>query len=490
MTISRRRFLKNSALATTSLALPVGSVRGVIGANERIRVAVVGVGGRGKQHIDGFKELVVALCDADQHFLDLRADEYKQEYGTAVEKYTDYRKLLEDPHIDAISIATPNHTHALIAIAALEAGKDVYVEKPVSHNIWEGRQLVQAAEKYDRIVQSGTQMRSSPCVAEAVSFVQSGKLGKILYALGTCYKPRKSIGQSESPLRFPASLDRDLWLGPAADVAVYRPENNSRRGYNPHYDWHWDYNTGNGDVGNQGIHEMDVARWFLGESLLPRRAMSIGGRFGYKDAGNTPNTQVAYFDYSNAPLIFEVRGLPKSKAGQQDWSHSMDNYRGSQIGVIVQCEHGHVLVAAHDQATAIDNDGEIIQQWQGVGDHYQNFLQAVRSRKKSDLNASILEGHLSSALCHVGNISHRLGTQVSSQEIQGEIEQHELIADSFQRMVHHLKANEVDLAGDDITLGPWLEMEPESERFSNNAGANDLLTREYRTPFEIPKISI
>ncbi len=489
MTISRRRFLKKSALATASLAIASRTALGAIGANDRIRIAVVGVGGRGTDHISGFGKDIVALCDVDQQFLDLRAGEFKQLYGTQVEKYTDYRKLLEDQSIDAISIATPNHTHALIAIDAMQAGKDVYTEKPVSHNVWEGRQMVHAAQKYKRIVQCGTQLRSSPSVTAAVSFVQEGKLGKILYAIATCYKPRKSIGKSNTPRRFPSFVNRDLWVGPAADVPIYRPEINTKGGYYPHYDWHWDFNTGCGDVGNQGIHEMDVARWFLGEDALAPRTMSIGGRFGYDDAGNTPNTQIIYHDYEKAPLLFETRGLPKSKAGQKDWSHSMDNYRGSGIGVVVQCEHGHVLIADYVQARAFANDGELIEHWVGDGNHYLNFLQAVRSRKVSDLNADILEGHLSSALCHTGNISHRLGIKVPLTVIEKQIESDQRAADSFRRMASHLDANEVDVEGSTITLGPWLEMDPASERFTNSDQANELLTRDYRKPFVVPDLS-
>jgi predicted dehydrogenase len=276
----------------------------------------VGVGARGKDHIDGFGKHVAALCDVDQQFLELRANEIADQHGIKVEKYTDYRKLLENKNIDAISIATPNHTHSIIGIAAIQAGKDVYTEKPISHNVWEGRQLVNAARKYDRVVQCGTQLRSSPSVISAVDYVRRGELGKVRYVIGTCYKPRKSIGKSDVPLNFPKFVDRDLWHGPAADAATHRPEKNSKGGYFPHYDWHWDFNTGCGDIGNQGIHEMDLCRWFLNEDKLPLRVMSIGGRVGYDDAGNTPNTQIVYYGYEKAPLVFEVRGLPKSKAAQ------------------------------------------------------------------------------------------------------------------------------------------------------------------------------
>ena len=490
MAVTRRRFLRDSACASASLALPVATALGAIGANERIRIAVVGVGGRGRDHIKGFGANVVAMCDVDQQFLEQRAEEFKKQHGIEVAKYNDYRKLLEDQSLDAISIATTNHTHALIAIEAAIAGKDVYTEKPVSHNVWEGRQMVNAARKYKRIMQCGTQLRSSPSVAAAVSYVHAGRLGKVLYAIGTCYKPRRSIGISRTPLEFPKYVNRNLWIGPAADVPIYRPRENTRGTYNPHYDWHWDFNTGNGDVGNQGIHEMDIARWFLGEETLAPHTLSIGGRFGYEDAGNTANTQIVLHNYERAPLIFETRGLPRSKAAQRNWSRRMDALRGSQIGVIVQCEQGHILINDYVQATAYGNDGKVVEHWHGDGNHYDNFLKAVRSRKAADLNADILQGHLSSGLCHTGNISHRLGEVVATSEIQKEVESNPLLADSFQRMLGHLVANGVNVDESVITLGARLEMDPATEQFMNNNQANQLLTRDYRKPFVVPQTTV
>ncbi len=343
--------------------------------------------------------------------------------------------------------------------------------------------------KYGRVVQCGTQLRSSPSVISAVEYVRQGKLGKLLYVIGTCYKPRKSIGMSNAPLSFPEFVDRNLWLGPAADVAIFRPEKNSKGGYLPHYDWHWDFNTGCGDIGNQGIHEMDLCRWFLNEESLPPRVMSIGGRVGYKDAGNTPNTQIVFYGYEKAPLIFEVRGLPKSKAAQKNWGSSMDEFRGSSIGVIVQCEQGSILINDYEQARALDNNGVVIEHWTGSGDHFQNFLQAVHSHNPQQLNADVLQGHLSSALCHVGNISYRLGTRASVNAIGNEVSGDELQADSFERMVSHLKANEVDIAGEVLTMGPCLEIDNKSERFVGNERANELLARECRQPFDVPDMS-
>lgn len=456
-----------------------------------LRVGVIGFNNQGSFHIQQLQNRVVALCDVDQLILHKKAQQLKEEWGRDVETFIDYRRLLDREDIDAVSIATPNHTHALIAVAAAQAGKHVYVEKPVSHNIWEGRQMVAAARRNDCIMQCGTQSRSSPCLQEAVKFVRSGQLGKIQYALGTCYKPRPSIGQSDQPFQFPNNVDRDLWLGPASDETFYRPTKNSKGNYNPHYDWHWDFNTGNGDIGNQGIHQMDIARWFLGENRLAPRCVSIGGRLGYDDAGNTPNTQVSYFDYPVAPLIFETRGLPRSKEAQQHWGDSMDTYRGSRIGVIVQCEQGYVLAPnTYAEVVAFDPDGQEVKRWEGAGNHHDNWLSAIVAGDRSKLNADILEGHLSSSLCHLGGVSHQLGEKLPASEIDEKIRGNPLLSSSFARMAAHLRANDVDIDSQQsaLTLGPWLELDADSETFTHNDQANELRSRSQRAPFVIPDL--
>jgi predicted dehydrogenase len=313
--------------------------------------------------------------------------------------------------------------------------------------------------------------------------VRSGKLGRIQYVVGTCYKPRPSIGKLDSPLQIPEHIDYSLWCGPASKVDLYRPR--------LHYDWHWDYNTGNGDMGNQGIHQMDIARWFLGAGALSPRVVSFGGRLGYDDAGNTANTQVVLHDYAEAPLIFETRGLPTSKEAQEkNWEGSMDNYRGSRVGVVVQCEQGHVLsTSQYDLAEAFDADGEKVESWHGEESHFSNFLDAVRSRNRSDLNADVLEGHLSSALCHTGSISHRLGEPRTAADILETVGDHEQLRDSVERMLAHLRANEVDVDKPVVTAGAWLEMDPALEQFSNNSLANEQLRREDREPFVVPEIA-
>jgi predicted dehydrogenase len=278
-------------------------------------------------------------------------------------------------------------------------------------------------------------------------------------------------------------------------VDLYRPELNSAGGYNPHYDWHYDYNTGCGDMGNQGIHQMDIARWFLNQPALSPRVVSFGGRLGYEDAGNTANTQVVLHDYPGAPIIFETRGMPSSKASRTDkatWGGSMDRYHGSQVGVVVHCEHGIVVSTSnYEEVKVFSPDGEEIKTFRGPGEkqHFQNFLTAVRSRKRSDLHADALEGHLSSALCHTGNISHHLGEPRTAKEILASADKHQRLRESLERMFAHLRANEVDIDKPAITAGVWLEMDPATERFTNNTKANELLRREDRKPFVVPEIA-
>ncbi len=477
MALNRRTFVKTAALAASAVGLPAASYARVIGSNDGIRVGVIGTRGRGQNHMSGLRKQLKALCDVDENILNERAK------GKDVEKYVDFRELLNNKNIDAVSIATPNHTHSLIGIEAMKAGKDVYVEKPVSHNVWEGRQLAMAARKYDRICQCGTQSRSSPSLQKAVKYVQSGKLGKILYGIGTCYKPRKSIGLLEKPLKIGKHVNYDLWCGPAEKRSLYRPQ--------LHYDWHWDFNTGNGDMGNQGIHQMDIARWFMGYDELSPRVLSIGGRVGYQDGGDTPNTQTVIHDYKPAPLIFETRGLPKAKEFQDKrWGGSMDNYRGSRIGVIIQCENGYVVIPSYTNAKAFDKDGKELMKWGGGGNHYRNFVEAVEKRDRKILNGEVMEGHLSSALCHTGGVSHQLGKPANFDEIAEKIGDNELFMDSFKRMASHLEKNGVNIKnGKGITLGAELIMDGKKETVLNNEKANSMMSREYRKGFEVSSVS-
>jgi len=477
--LTRRDFIKSTMATGTAMAFFASNSR-VRGANNDIRLAVVGVGGQGSNHIKVFEKLpgvrIVAICDADRDHIQQNVD-YFAKKNQKVDTYADVRKLLENKNIDAITSATPNFWHSLVTVWAAQAGKDVYIEKPVSHNVWEGRKAVEAARKYKRIVQHGTQRRSSEEYKTAYDWIHQGNIGQIKWVRGFCYKPRGSIGKVNGPQPIPESCDYNLWCGPADMVPLMRQR--------LHYDWHWVWNTGNGDIGNQGVHEMDLARWALGEKGLAPRVMSIGGRFGYVDDGETPNTQIVFFDYKPAPLIFEVRGLPRKKGDS-----AMDNYRGTRIGVVVQCEKGY-FAAGEAGGWIYDNDGKRIRQFAGGGGggHHQNFIDAVRSRKVSDLNADVEEGHISSALCHMGNISYRLGKTMSAEEIKEAIKDNKEMLDSFERMLEHLGANEVNLKETPATIGPMLAMDTEKEKFVGQFSdmANMLIKRNYREPFVIPE---
>ncbi|MFN0067795.1 MAG: Gfo/Idh/MocA family protein [Limisphaerales bacterium] len=480
--LTRRSFVKRTA--TTAAVLSAASWNRVLGSNEAVRVGVIGFRGRGGDHIGGLSGIpgvrMAGLCDVDGKVLDAEVKK-RNEKGEDVKGFTDMRKLFEDKSIDVVTTATPNHWHALLTVWACQAGKDVYCEKPVSHNVWEGRQAVNAARKYNRVVQTGTQSRSSHAIKEAVEWVQAGNLGKITLARGLCYKPRRSIGKVTAPTPIPPGIDYDLWCGPAPMVPLMRQ--------NLHYDWHWVWDTGNGDVGNQGIHQMDIARWFLGEQELSSRVISAGGRLGYVDDGQTPNTQVVYHHYDRAPLIFEVRGLPQDRASQADalWTKSMDKFMGGSVAVVIHCEGGHVLVPSYSEAVALDTTGTELKRWKGAKNHYENWIEAVRARKPALLTADILEGHLSSALCHTGNVSYLLGSRMKPGEARERLAGFSGLHEAYDRMVEHLRRNEINLDEDRLALGAGLTMDPKTERFAGNDAANRLLTREYRKPYVVPE---
>ena len=486
---SRRTFLKASALAAAGAAFSARSWAQVAGANGDVRVAVVGLNGRGKNHVSSLRAIpsvrLVALCDPDSAVLRRAAESV----GGGVKTYRDIRLLLASPDVDAITIAMPNHWHSLAAIWACQAGKDVYVEKPVSHTVWEGRQLVTAAAKYGRIVQAGTQIRSGEGLREAVEWVRAGNLGKITASRGFCYKFRGSIGLTTGPQPVPETVDYDLWCGPAPLAPLRRKR--------LHYDWHWVWPTGDGDVGNQGIHQMDVARWFLGEPGLPRHTLSVGGRLGYADDGETPNTQVVIHDYPTAPLIFEVRGLPSKPvaetAGDSGSAEAagaraslMDNYHGVSVGNVVDCEGGSVVTASYFSATARDREGKVVKEFRGKDRHMANFIDVVRSRKEADLYGPVGEGHVSSALCHLGSISHRAGRAADPGQTLEQVRGNPPLAEAYGRLVEHLAANGVDLAKTPATLGLPLRVDARNEALVGSPEAALLLTREYREPYRVP----
>jgi predicted dehydrogenase len=336
---------------------------------------------------------------------------------------------------------------------------------------------VEAARKYGRIVQGGTQNRSDIGLREAVEYIQQGNLGRILWAHGLWFKARPSIGRVDGPQKVPEHIDYNLWTGPAPLKPLMRER--------LHYDWHWFWDTGNGDMANLGVHQIDDCVWAIGQSGLPRRAISIGGRFGYVDDAQTPNTQMAIFDYEPAPIIIEVRGLPRAKGVR-----GMDSYRGVRSGNIIQCENGY-FGGGRGGGWAYDNDGKKIRQFKGDGGggHQANFVQAMRSRKVSDLHADVLEGHYSAALCHIANISHRLGHKSSPEQIKQAVGDNQEALETFERFEKHLAANEVDIEKTPLVLGPWLKIDSGTEKFVGDSPvgrANELLRRNYREPFVVP----
>lgn len=499
---TRKEFLRASLLGGTAAMLAPRLRAGETGpaaapaiartrsANEEVRVAIVGINDMGATHIDHFARLpnvrVVALCDCDGHVLARRAAETEKRWYKP-ETFADFRSILDRRDIDAVVVATPNHWHSLMSVWACQAGKDVYLEKPISHNIWEGRQAVTAAQKYQRIVQTGTQNRSAKELQAAHDFIWSGKLGRVLWARGLCYNRRDSLGHTSGPQPVPSYIDYDRWSGPAPLVPSRR---NGPRGGPVHYDWHWFWNYGGGDIANQGVHQMDICRWFLNEPGLPPTAFSLGGRLGYRDDGQTPNTMIAVFNYEKAPLIFEVRGLPM-RAGMR----AMDSYRGARVGVVVQCEHGYFAPGETGGGAVYDNHGRKIAAFTGPGGgaHHQNFIDAVRSRDASKLAASIEVGHASSSLSHLANISYRLGRETPNEAIRGTLAENALAVEAFGRLEKHLAANNVDVAKTPLRLGPTLQLEPGAERFVSAGGhddgywANTMLRREYRPPFVVPE---
>lgn len=496
MNRSRREFLEQSMFATAAAMAAGGATncfaddepkKESTSPNERLNVCVMGVNGRGTAHIGGFQgrkdALITHICDVDGSIASQRCDKIEADTGHRPQIVPDIRKALEDKNLNIVSIATPNHWHSLAAIWAMQAGKDVYVEKPVSHNVSEGRRAVEVSRKYKQICQTGTQSRSNPGMRQAIEFIRSGKIGEIKLARGLCYKRRGSIGE-KGKYEVPANVNYDLWCGPAPMDPVTRPKF--------HYDWHWIWAYGNGDLGNQGIHQMDIARWGLGVTQLSNAVISYGGRVGYVDAGETANTQVIVHDYGKQTLVFEVRGLP-TDAFHMDRDKKDDDAKKRQasVGVIFEGTDGYFVCPSYDGGTAFDKDGKVIATFNGGGDHHHfgNFLSAVRSRKHEDLNADIEDGHLSSALCHMGNISYRLGEEVPTGDIlkkMDAVHSNDNAKETLDRTLAHLTDNKVDVANGKLRLGLALKFDPQSEIFPGNDEATKMCTREYRKPYVVP----
>ena len=437
--MNRRNFL--SATGSTAAALTAAQYSRVLGANERLSTAVIGVNGRGKSHIRiaarNPATEVAAVVDIDQAVAEKAAAMTAQMQGRKPKEYKDLRDMLADKSIDIVTVATTNHWHALATIWAVQAGKDVYCEKPASHNIWEGRKMVEAARKHKRIVQVGHQSRSTPHKIEAIRRLREGAIGELYMAKGLCYKRRMSIG-TKSASAAPPGVDYDIWLGPA------QPREFRENRF--HYNWHWHWAFGNGDIGNQGVHEMDVIRWGMGKDHLPAKVFSAGGHYVYDDQQETPNTQQAFFHYGDSQLAFEVRGL--HTGGECGLLEKQGNGPNT-IGTIFFGSNGYLTMGGSGYWTYLGEKrtpGPYMEKKRTpdeTGLHFANFLQAVRSRRVSDLNCDVLEGHLSAALCHMANISYRVGR--------------------------------------------GLEFDAAKERFMNDNEANAMLKRDYRAPWVVPE---
>src|SRR5262245_55161376 len=335
---------------------------------DTLRVAVVGAGGRGQSHLGQFNGnygcQIVTVCDADKAHAAESAKRVGKKAGVEPTTVQDMRRIFDDKSIDIVTFATPNHWHALGSIWAMQAGKHVYCEKPASHTVVEGRVMVETARKQKRICQIGTQSRSNPGMRESIAYLHDGKLGKVKLAYATCYKRRPSIGKVDGPQPVPAGVDYDLWCGPTRMLPITRQKF--------HYDWHWFWEWGNGDLGNQGVHEMDKARWGLKKDEMPKSVVSAGGRFGYVDDGETANTQLCVFDYGDAELLFEVRGLPTDSP----YPGELGGKRGSGfVGNIWYGEKGILVCPNYGSGVVLSPDLQVIKKFSGGDDkfHFENF---------------------------------------------------------------------------------------------------------------------
>ena len=450
---SRRTFMVQGARVTAGIAagsmitskasaLPAPSAgAGIQGANDRVNLAVVGIRSRGSGLMNGFANLpgvhIKTLVDIDENLFAPTIAKLEGIQDTPPGTEYDLRHMLEDPGIDAVLIATPNHWHALATIWSVQAGKHVYVEKPSCHNIYEGGKMVEAQEKYGRVVAVGTQNRSLRNVRNAMKFLHDGGIGEVYLAKGLCFKPRDSIGRFPDS-EVPAGAHYDIWLGPAPD----RPFNQNRFHYNWH--WHWDY--GNGDIGNQGPHQWDIARWGLGKEYPPRYIHSSGGYFAFDSAQETPNTQFAELEYHDGKIMqFEVRGLYTNDEngirignlfyGSKGWMHLNGTTWKTYLGR--NNEPGPSSDTVEESADPMDLGGA------GGGNHFANFIAAVRTGSQADLTGPIQSSYKSDILHHMANISYRVGRK--------------------------------------------LEFDSSRRVFVGDSEANALLTRNYRRPFVVPE---
>jgi predicted dehydrogenase len=484
---TRRDFLEQAfgMTAAALAALPGSSTRAEEPSRkgrpgEQLRVAVIGVNGQGGSHLGEWMAnhdcRLVAVCDCDPNAFAKQEKRFREHEHPLPDYEQDVRRLLDRNDIDAVSIATPNHWHALMAVWAMQSGKDVYVEKPCSHNVEEGRVITEWARKLGRMCQMGVQSRSMPGMRQTIEFVRSGGVGPVKVAHALCYKPRKSIGLVETPVSLPPGIDFDLWAGPAPAEAPIRER--------LHYDWHWNHVTGNGDLGNQNPHELDKARWGLGKQSLPNRVVSLGGRLGYVDNGDVANSQVTIFQWDDALLISDVRGLEIKTPVTFGLAAGP-----IRVGNIWWGTEGYVVAPNYSSGVAFDYEGKQLGAWSGGSyqDHFANFVKAVKSRRHEDLHLDIEDGHLSSALAHLGNVSWALGTPVEPGTPPTIAVDDVRVRETLASFHAHLAENDIDYSATPFSLGRLLTIDPETEK-SDDPEANRLFSREYRTGFELPRV--
>jgi predicted dehydrogenase len=487
--INRRKFLKRSLSATAGSYLALSSASSLmpsaLGANNEVRVAVAGIRGRGNGHMNHFQGLpgvsVVALIEPDEQILAERLGQFKEKYkvgDSAIKGYADVRNALDRKDIDALVVAAPNHWHSLMTIWACQAGKDVYVEKPVSHCIWEGRKMVEAARKYDRIVQAGTQQRSCPAVQEAAKDIQAGKYGKVQWVHCSKLGARSTIGKVTSPQPVPDHIDYNLWAGPAPMTPVMRKSF--------HYDWHWQWNWGDGEMANWGVHYLDDLRHLLGWDDVPDEVIAAGNRFAWDDNGETPNMHFALMHYDGLPVVIDIRNLPHP---WQRGGRGGALYLKSRGGNHIQFEDGSYIRLSRGGGGAYDKSDKRIKQYKGdAGAHHaQNFIDCVRNRRREDLAAEVEVGHLSTVVCHQANLAWRAGEQASVDEVHSSMRSHEDALYTLTDMLEQLAGNEVDLRKEHFVLGPQLTYDRKNERFSGAGAekANQYVKCSYRPPFVI-----
>ena len=476
--ITRRDLVKAGLFGGVAMATPARSLLAA-NANSEINVGFISCGGRASGLMGSFEKIegvtIGGLCDPDEQRLGVASKRFPK-----ARTWTDLRDLIEDDGIDAVVVATCNHWHCLAAIWAMQAGKDVYVEKPLSHSQWEGEQTVAAARKLGRICQIGTQQRSDPMQAEIKKFLHEEQgLGKILSARVNRFGVRASIGKRETPLEIAKDVAYDLWLGPAQDQPIFRNA--------LHYDWHWDWNTGSGEMGNWGVHVLDDVRnvVFQDSVALPKRIQGIGGRVAWNDAGETPNVHMVHFDTGGIPVSIHLANITDAPDGKKSPKHP-----GPGSGYIAYCEGGR-YEGQRGRGVAYDADGKEIRRFKGNnGDHVhqQNFIDAVRARDASLLNAEIEVGNDSTGWCNLANIAFRAGSRFQPKTIADGFPQMAGLADEVGSM---LAAHGLDLDGGEILASPILKIDQASGQFTGSGAdaANRFLKREYRDGYVVPEMA-